>query len=58
MIRAQLGQQAGGLARSLAAKAATLAQAEAEARLRRDGWRWREARLLWPQFAKASTRGG
>lgn len=44
------------LARRLVEKAATLARAKIEAR--RDAGRWREARLLWPQFTKASTRGG
>lgn len=43
------------LARRLAARAASLALARAEARLRvraGDGSHWRDARLLWPLFAK------
>ena len=39
----------------LAAKAAKIAQARAENRLRtrkRDPWRWRNSRLLWPLFTK------
>lgn len=46
---------AGGFAARLAARAAQLAVAGAEATLlarRGDPARWRRARLLWPLFAK------
>lgn len=40
-----------GLVRRLAAKARSVASAHAESTLRekrKDPWRWRSARLLWP----------
>lgn len=43
------------LAQRLAAYARTLAQARAENALRarhKDPWRWRDARLLWPDTLK------
>ena len=52
MIEASIeGNPAAGLAR----RAARIAAARAESRIRaatRDPWRWREPRLLWPDFAK------
>jgi hypothetical protein len=46
---------ANGLARRLAAKAGAMAGATVESRLRgrqADPRRWRQARLLWPLFAR------
>lgn len=43
------------IARRLNDKAARLGRARAEMHLRArrgDGWRWRDARLLWPLFLK------
>ena len=40
---------------ALARRAARIAAAHAESRFRaatRDPWRWREPRLLWPDFVK------
>ena len=51
MIRANTTPPADDFVARLAAKARTLAEARAEeARraARRDPWRWRKARLLWP----------
>ena len=42
-------------ATGLARRAARIAAARAESRFRaatRDPWRWREPRLLWPDFVK------
>ena len=42
-------------AAALARRAARIAAARAERRIRaatRDPWRWREPRLLWPDFVK------
>ena len=53
MIRARTGLSPRAFARSLARKAAQLAEARAENRLltrRTDPRRWRMARLLWPLF--------
>lgn len=50
MIAARVADGA-RLAAGLAARARQLGEAAAEARLRGEG-RWRQARLLWPLFAR------
>lgn len=55
MIEAEAHPPVPGFAARFARKAATLAEARAEERLRarkRDPWRWRRATLLWPLFGK------
>lgn len=55
MIAAKTEPAAAGFAARLARKAAALAEARAEDRLRAaraDPSRWRQPRLLWPLFAK------
>ena|GEM_PF-1234735 len=55
MITAETKPGAPAFPARLAAKARAIAQAQAEARVRearRDPWRWRKARLLWPLFGK------
>lgn len=53
MITARFGTAAGALSARLTSKARRIALARAE-RARRtfrgDGWNWRDARLLWPNF--------
>ena len=53
MIRARFGTPADRIVARLTGKAAGLARAEAENRLRarlQDAARWQAARLLWPLF--------
>ena len=53
MIRADPKRAFGALTASLSAKAEMAAKARALSRLRagkRDPWRWRDAKLLWPLF--------
>ena len=53
MIRADPKRAFGALTVSLSAKAETAAKARALSRLRarkRDPWRWRDAKMLWPLF--------
>jgi len=55
MIEAGLAQSSRGLAARLTARAARLARAYGEMRLRErkaDPIRWRRAALLWPLFTK------
>ena len=55
MIKAKIANSSGRLAKRLTAAAATAARSAAENRLRarrRDPLRWRDARLLWPLFAR------
>ncbi|MXP48073.1 hypothetical protein GRI43_11820 [Altererythrobacter luteolus] len=55
MIKAKLANSSGRLANRLTAAAAAAARSVAENRLRarrRDPRRWRDARLLWPLFAR------
>lgn len=59
MIDAQLDGTSGCLAQRLTNKAEALARAYAEnaqRKARRDGWQWRQARLLWPLFTPPFTR--
>ena len=54
LLRAEASPSRSAFAARLAAKARRLALAHAENRLRarrKDGARWRQARLLWPLFA-------
>jgi hypothetical protein len=56
MISAAVNSDLAALADRLAAKARTLAEAQAENAVlarRSDPVRWRRAALLWPLFAKA-----
>lgn len=60
MIKASSRTGAANFIAALRAKAETLAAAHGESILRerkRDPWRWREARLLWPLFTTKSTKG-
>ncbi len=55
MIDTRITPDPATLVRRLSEKAATLAEAKAEERLRKtrsDPWRWRKASLLWPLFTK------
>ncbi len=60
MIEASTRTGAASFIAVLRGKAETLAKARGETVLRerkRDPWRWREARLLWPLFTTNSTKG-
>lgn len=60
MIEASARTGAANFIAVLRDKAETLARARGETILRerkRDPWRWREARLLWPLFSTKSTKG-
>jgi hypothetical protein len=55
VIEAKISPERAGFAARLARQAETLAAAQGENALRarrRDPWRWRLSRLLWPLFAK------
>lgn len=53
MIGARMKPAAAPFTAALSAKARAIVEAEAESRIRaarRDPWRWRATRLLWPLF--------
>lgn len=60
MIAARSRNSAAAFIESMRSKAESLGAARGETILReskRDPWRWRDARLLWPLFTSNSAKG-